>query len=536
MDPSGQASDWPEHVTGPLRPGMTLGRYELLVPVATGGMACVWAAQLSGHRGFTKRVAIKTILAHLTHHRDFENMLLDEARIAAGAHHPNVCNLFDAGEEHGILYLVLEWVNGDSLLQVLRGPRPRTTAPLDYRIAARVVADACAGLHAAHELTDGRGKSLDVVHRDISPHNLLVSLEGTTKVADFGIAKAHGQLHQTTRTGEVRGKFAYMAPEQMNGTALDRRADIFGMGAVLYHATTGLAPFRGDSDARIIRAVIAGDYEPPGLVATDYPPGLAAIATRALSPRAEDRFPTAERMQNALEAWLVGSGHVTTAHDVAGVVRARVGAKLERRREEVQAAMDAEQMARPTRAPRAAPRLLESGTIRSTDTPGGAVSASVPLRDPSVPLLPQRSHASPGSPGAADPVVPLPRVRAPRALKIAIAVALGLAIAAVVLRLRSRAGHADFDRDPATAQFGPSSHPASVPSTELPAPPPATPAPATSVVSISPVAASATTLAPTPTQAPAPVRAPSAAPKPYCDPPYSFDAQGQKHFKPACYR
>src|SRR5580704_14203449 len=118
MDLSGQAG-WPEHVTGPLRPGMTLGRYELLVPVATGGMACVWAAQLTGHRGFTKLVAIKTILAHLTHQRDFENMLLDEARIAANAHHPNVCALFDVGEEQGILYLVLEWVNGDSLLQVL---------------------------------------------------------------------------------------------------------------------------------------------------------------------------------------------------------------------------------------------------------------------------------------------------------------------------------------------------------------------------------------------------------------------------------
>jgi serine/threonine protein kinase len=533
MDLSGQAG-WPEHVTGPLRPGMTLGRYELLVPVATGGMACVWAAQLAGHRGFTKLVAIKTILAHLTHHRDFENMLLDEARIAADAHHPNVCNLFDAGEEHGILFLVLEWVNGDSLLQVLRGPRPRAAAPLDYRIAARIVADACAGLHAVHELTDGRGKSLDVVHRDISPHNLLISLEGTTKVADFGIAKAHGQLHQTTRTGEVRGKFAYMAPEQMNGTALDRRADIFGMGAVLYHATTGVAPFRGDSDARIIRAVIAGDYEPPGLVATDYPPGLAAIATRALAPRAEDRFPTAERMQNALEAWLVGTGHVTTVHDVAGVVRERLGAKLARRREEVQAAMDAEQMARPTRAPRGAPRLLESGTIRSTDTPGDAVSASVPLRDRSNPLLLQRSLASPGSRGAADSVVPLPRVRAPRALKIAIAVALGLAIASVVLLLRSRSGHADFDRDPATAQLVPSSHHASLPSPDSATSPlAAPPAPAASTVSIPPVAAS---LAPTPMQAPAAVRAASAAPKPYCDPPYSFDAQGQKHFKPACYR
>ncbi len=519
---------WPEHVTGALRPGMTLGRYELLVPVGAGGMACVWAAQLAGHHGFTKLVAIKTILAHLTHQRDFENMLLDEARIAANAHHPNVCNLFDAGEEQGVLYLVLEWVNGDSLLQVLRGTRPRSTTPLDYRVAARIVADACAGLHAVHELKGGDGRSLDVVHRDISPHNLLVSLDGTTKVADFGIAKAHGQLHQTTRAGEVRGKFAYMAPEQMNGTALDRRADIFGMGAVLYHATTGNAPFRGDTDARIIRAVLDGDYEPPERVTAAYPPGLAAIARRALSPRADDRFQTAERMQNALEEWLARDGQVTTAHDVGSVVRERLGARLERRRQEVQAAMEAEAIARPTRAPRAA-RLLESGTIRSTDTPDGAVSASVPLRGPAMPLLPARSLASPGSQPTADSVAALPQGRGARTLNIAIAAGLGLGIAFVVLFFRSRASHAELDRAQATAQLAPPPF-ASIRSAES-APMPAPPGPVASAPS--PTASSST---PASAPAPAAVRAATAAPKPYCDPPYSFDAQGQKHFKPACYR
>src|ERR1035438_6208640 len=156
LDQAKRGRAWPAAVTGTLRPGTTLGRYELILPVGIGGMACVWAARLPGYRGFSKLVAIKTVLPHLANHPDFENMLLDEARIAAELHHPNVCNLFDVGEDQGVLYLVLEWVNGDSLLHLLRGARP--PAALDCRIAARIVADACAGLHAAHDPTDARGR------------------------------------------------------------------------------------------------------------------------------------------------------------------------------------------------------------------------------------------------------------------------------------------------------------------------------------------------------------------------------------------
>src|SRR3954468_21406393 len=153
---------------GTLQPGTRLGRYEMLVPIARGGMARVWAARLHGQRGFQKLVAIKVILPHLAEEPEFERMFLDEARIASGVHHPNVCEIYELGEERGALYLAMEWVNGDSLAHIRkrRGAASTVPDPLDPRIAARIIADACAGLHAAHDLTDDDGRALDVVHRD----------------------------------------------------------------------------------------------------------------------------------------------------------------------------------------------------------------------------------------------------------------------------------------------------------------------------------------------------------------------------------
>jgi serine/threonine-protein kinase len=389
-----------------LRPGMVLGRYELLVPVAAGGMACVWAARLPVHGGFSKLVAIKTALPHLNN-RDFEDMLLDEARIGVGAHHPNVCDLLDVGKDHGVAYLVLEWVNGDSLLRVLRGNPGGPQGPIDYRIAARIVADGCAGLHAAHEMTDPEGRPLGVVHRDVTPHNLLVSLEGVTKIADFGVAKAQGQIH-ATRTGEVRGKLAYMAPEQIGGGPVDRRADVFAMGCVLYQATIGRSPFRGENDGQIVRAITNGAYTPPARADPNYPPELAAIVQHALAQEPDDRYATAEGLRSALEDWLSSSGSapVPTAIHVAAVVQERIGAALGDRRKRVQAALDS--------APAAE-------TTRPVSVP---VSIPVSIQVPSVNALPL-----PDAAGEA-------RVAA-RGFKMAIAGLLGLVVAAAVLFTRN---------------------------------------------------------------------------------------------------
>ncbi|MGH7284029.1 MAG: serine/threonine-protein kinase, partial [Polyangiaceae bacterium] len=193
-----------------LRRGTRLGRYELLLPIAKGGMARVWAARQHGQRGFSKLVAIKTILPHLAREAEFESMFLDEARIASLVHHPNVCEIYELGDDAGVLYLAMEWVSGDSLMHVLRGGG-RVEA-IDLRIAARIIADAASGLHAAHELTDDDNKHMNVVHRDVSPHNILISGDGHIKVADFGVAKALGQMHSATIAGQIKGKIAYMAP------------------------------------------------------------------------------------------------------------------------------------------------------------------------------------------------------------------------------------------------------------------------------------------------------------------------------------
>ncbi len=324
---------------GSLRPGRRLGRYELLLPVARGGMARVWAARQHGQRGFQKLVAIKTILPNLAEEREFERMFLDEARIASGVHHPNVCEIYDLGEEQKILYLAMEWVSGDSLSRVLR-PQGKQIEPLDPRIAARIVADACAGAHAAHELRDEDGRALEVVHRDLSPHNVLVSIDGLTKVCDFGVAKALDQLHEQTSAGQLKGKLSYMSPEQMSGGAVDRRSDVFTLGCVLYEATTGVRPFKGERDYAIMQAIMAGDVERPSRIVPGYPPDLERIVLRALGHQPTLRFPTAEAMRNALEELLARGPLVTQAH-VAQAVRSRIGDVIDKRKERIKQASSA---------------------------------------------------------------------------------------------------------------------------------------------------------------------------------------------------
>ena len=233
-----------------VRPGATLGRYELLAPIATGGMARVWAARLLGQGGFSKIVALKMILPDLAGDLEFEQMFLDEARIAAKLRHPNVCETFDLGEDKNTLFLAMEWVDGVSLLRLVRtadrdpsqqAPDAYIRRPIAPGLAARIVADACAGLHAAHVLVDDDGTPLGVVHRDVSPHNLLVSANGTVKVTDFGVAMAFGKSHATA-TGQIKGKLSYMSTEQLTGGPIDGRADVFALGCVLYEIATWHRP------------------------------------------------------------------------------------------------------------------------------------------------------------------------------------------------------------------------------------------------------------------------------------------------------
>jgi serine/threonine-protein kinase len=318
-----------------VRPGARLGRYEVLLGIAEGGMARVWAAKQHGQRGFSKVVAIKTILPALASDPEFEAMFLDEARVAAGVHHPNVCEIFDLGEEQGVLYLAMEWINGESLARIFKparqGGQRGAAAALEYHVAARIIADAAAGLHAAHQLKSDGGELVNLVHRDVSPQNILVSVNGTVKVTDFGVAKALGSSHEATAAGQIKGKAAYMAPEQASGGKLDRRSDVFALGICLYEVTTGVRPFSGDNQVATLRALLSGQFAPPRQVAPGYPPELEAVVLKAMNIDVDQRYATADEMRVALESFLARSGAIVTETQVAALVRERVGDTIDGR-------------------------------------------------------------------------------------------------------------------------------------------------------------------------------------------------------------
>ena len=306
-----------------LSQGQVLGRYELLLPVARGGMAEVWAARLHGSRGFKKLVAVKTILPSAIDSTRMEQMFLAEAELASRIDHPNVVQTLELGEHEGTLYLVLEWVDGEPLSALLAQSKSAGGIPL--RIAVNLIGQACKGLHAAHELKDEAGQSLGVVHRDISPQNILVGFSGTAKVVDFGIAKATQVASTLTEAGEVKGKLAYMAPEQVRGADLvDRRADVFSMGTLLYLMSTGRHPFRGDHAGATLKNITdEAPVPPPSSHVEDYPAELEQVVLKALQKDPNDRFATALDMLRALEQAmpeaLEGTFYVQVAEFVSGI-------------------------------------------------------------------------------------------------------------------------------------------------------------------------------------------------------------------------
>ncbi len=314
-----------------LQSGSALGPYDLLAPIGEGGMARVWAARVRGKKDV---VALKMLLPELAENVEFRKMFFDEARIASRVRHPNVCSTFEMGEQEGVLYLAMEWLDGPSLMRVLRPGREDVTEceriPLRPRVAARIVADSCAGLHAAHELVDDDGRLLAVVHRDVSPHNLLITCAGEVKITDFGVAKALGKSHMTI-AGQLKGKLAYMAPEQLVGGGVDRRCDVFALGCVLYEITTGQRPFQGEHDPQVMASIMMGRYEPPGVIVPSYPHELAIIVMRALANEPDNRYASADHMREALETYLRNSGPAVGPNQVADLVRERCGAELEQR-------------------------------------------------------------------------------------------------------------------------------------------------------------------------------------------------------------
>ncbi len=287
-----------------LSPGQALGRYELLAQVARGGMGEVWAARLKGARGFQKVVAIKTLLPELRSETRIEEMLLEEARIASLIHHPNVVQTTELGEHGQFLYLVMEWVDGESLSFLMKRAEERGWVPIP--IGVNLIAQACRGLHAAHELTSDLGVHLGVVHRDVSPHNVLVTHTGVVKLVDFGIAKATNEQGSLTANGELKGKYSFMAPEQVTSSGdIDRRADVFALGITLYMLVTGRHPFKTNTKQSVLGAITSSDpATPPRKFVPGCSAALEAVVLKALEKDPDKRYQTTEAMRIALESAL----------------------------------------------------------------------------------------------------------------------------------------------------------------------------------------------------------------------------------------
>ncbi|MFW5925314.1 MAG: serine/threonine protein kinase [Myxococcota bacterium] len=302
--------------------GIHFGRYVLRHKLASGGMASVHLAVTQGSAGFQKVFALKRMHPHLAQEPGFVAMFLDEARIAARIDHPNVCAVFDFGEVDGEHFMAMEFLMGEPygklLARLLRQPpveRDRARA-----LVAHLIADACEGLHAAHELRSPEGEPLQVVHRDISPHNLVVTYAGVLKVVDFGVARAAQQFHQTT-TGTVKGKFGYMAPEQMRGGDVDRRADVWSLGVVLWESLAGCSLFRRATQSETVLAVMDGRVPPLAEFDPGIDPELDAIVRRACATAPADRYPTARDLGRALRQWSSSRGGAPDAGEVADHVQ-----------------------------------------------------------------------------------------------------------------------------------------------------------------------------------------------------------------------
>jgi serine/threonine protein kinase len=394
-----------------LSPGTLVDRYELVSPIGEGGMAHVWVARQKGKHGFEKLFAFKCILPRFADNPAFRSMFLDEARIAASIEHPNVAQVFDLGEADDMLYLVMEHVDGESLgaLMTAAARRAREAVSVPAGVALRIIADACAGLHAAHSLKDAQGNPRGVVHRDVSPQNILVSVRGDVKVIDFGIAVAKDRIGGDTAAGSLKGKLHYMAPEQALREELGPFTDVFSVGATLYRMLAGHPPFDAGNDAATLHRLLSGG--PPDPLPDTVPPLIAAIVERSLDRDPGNRYQTALAMQTALEAAMVEEGYVS---DVATWVNTNLSDTANQRRAQL-AARTLNIAPTPTTIPFVAP-VTSSASSGSSAANASFVAELGPLPDrprPTAPV-PREPRAAAPAPAPAAPLVAGPAMnRAP---------------------------------------------------------------------------------------------------------------------------
>lgn len=313
---------------------LRLGNYEPLFELAAGGMATVYIARQVGAGGFERIVVLKRVHRHLLGNREFTDMFRDEGRVASMIRHANVVAVNDVVESDNELFLVMDYVEGSTLATVRKTANEQKRV-FEPRVVVRIVIDALAGLHAAHEARDMKGRQLEVVHRDISPQNIVLGVDGISRIIDFGVAKARHRLTET-KSGSVKGKYGYMSPEQARGQPVDRRTDLFAIGTVMHEMLTGKRLFRGENELDTIRRIVEAPIEPPSKDNPLVPTALDAVVQRALERSPEQRFQTAPEFIEALER----ACPPASAREAAALLQEVCGPRIEERAEVIRSILE----------------------------------------------------------------------------------------------------------------------------------------------------------------------------------------------------
>ena len=306
--------------------GSLAGRYLVFDVIASGGMATIHLGRLVGGVGFARTVAIKRLHPHLSEDPEFRDMFLDEARLAAHITHPNVVQTLDVVDEGNELFIVMEYIHGISLARLFKLTRKEGGLPPD--LALSIMRDVLQGMHAAHEACDDQGNHLRIVHRDVSPQNILVGMDGRARLIDFGVAKAASQIH-TTREGQLKGKLAYMAPEQIREGLSDRQTDVFSAAVVLWEALANRRLFHANNDGELIYQLLERPISPPSTYRTGLETELDAVVLRGLERKREARFSSARDLLVAAEQ----AHPARTQRAVAEWMRDTISGDLEHRTE-----------------------------------------------------------------------------------------------------------------------------------------------------------------------------------------------------------
>jgi serine/threonine protein kinase len=355
-------------------------RYRVLSRLESGGMAEVFRAEAAGAEGFRKRVAVKRVLPHLAQNSKFMAMFLDEAHLGARLNHANIVSVLDIGKADGTYFIVMEYVDGTNLKTIVEG-LAKSGRRMSLKEAIYICVEACRGLSYAHELADEDDQPLGIVHRDISPPNIMLSHRGEVKLADFGLAKAATQLEKTD-PGVVKGKFSYLSPEAALGQEVDARSDIFSLGIVLWEMLSGTKLFSGSSDYETVKLVREANIPSLRDVHPDVDPAFETILHRALARRPEDRYHTAREFGDALTGYLFQHQLKVTSYDIASLVKSVVGGSSSGKTPSTVQTID---------------RLIQEELLRFTSLDGddgSVVSGSAPLTASSIVSMNPPAHGS----------------------------------------------------------------------------------------------------------------------------------------------